>query len=317
MENKLIKYLKNIEKESEFKSLVHNETRKLYKKYNKYLAYPVSILNAVAGSATVSALYTLQENNSGIFLALGSLNICTAVISTLHNIFKFEDKAQKHDKLANLFSRIQRKISYFLNKNSLTDEEIKLFSENIKYKINGLIDIDIPCPINIENRIKKILSVKKDLDVVKNYCDGYTSRKNKENNKLIQLLDTLEIDELRNITKHFIAKEKQYNGSSYLLEVNTDNMDKKQLYQYIILELNLSVEHVKETIDKMKNTVVESNDIVITIETKEIDSENDKKEHDSDSEVDIFSNIPDDDFYISRTLKRNKWKRSTLKTLEV
>lgn len=305
------KYLEKVEKEAEFKSLVHSKTGNRYSKYNKWLGYPIAFLNAIAGSATVSALYTL-DSDSDLFLALGCLNICTAIVSTMHNIAKYGEYCQKHYALSRLFSNMQRKISYFLSRENLDKKYVDTFCENIKYRMNNLIDVDLSCPQDIENSIRKLMNSKTKTSLSKDFCKIQASNmKNDYNSQIFSLLDEMNISDLKKITKYFIEKEKKYSGKSYILEINVDKMDKKQIYQYLILELNIGLEHLQETISKYKHKQI----------SEEVSEEDKPKEQDEATYVEVnidnddnkdFDNF-DDEYYIQRSLKRNKWKKSTLK----
>ena len=135
--------LKEWAEKARFYSWMHHKTSAKYNKLNNMMTIPMIIVSIVNGSIN----FTLVGNNSSsktvtliIPLLVGTLNIVTAVLSSLTKFFKTAEMVEKHEMFHRQFNILVRNISLEL---SLPPSQRKPPTESLnlsRYDLDRLVN---------------------------------------------------------------------------------------------------------------------------------------------------------------------------------
>jgi hypothetical protein len=261
---KSFKILQRLEENVKIRAIVHSETSKYYQKVWNYIKYPTIIISMIINSTIFTTIYN-HGASIELFLAGNIITILCNIVIALESYIEFEKIINSHSYYVREYTRVYRMICAFYQKNLLQKEQLHKdilahFIDTVQNCIHILQEDEPVCPQKI---VKKTMDYHIDIHF---YVSCTQKLRNKYTHENIMEIKKIRTDVLiQIIDKIFkdMSIHKKYSGFYRYFE---KPHSRKEIFNYIILEKNISYKDLMEMYEKVnvfEMTSYDENDIDI------------------------------------------------------
>lgn len=118
--------------------MAHYEYGSILETRHLWLGIPAVLLSTIVGTAVFASWEELSADSGWLRLLFGLLSMMAAATAALQTFLNMSDRAEKHKSAGAAYSAIRRELELFKTIPCASEEDTKLFFDQIKQKMDEL-----------------------------------------------------------------------------------------------------------------------------------------------------------------------------------